>query len=69
MSYFGGFNGRKKKKPFYKLRHFFPQTYDLAPSAALINSNFKTMMNLPPNHYVSVNWSFLDFVLISHLWH
>lgn len=43
---------------------FCSQTFDLAPSAVLINSNFKTMMSPPPNQSVSVNWSFLAFVLI-----
>lgn len=51
----------------HKLWRFCNQTFDLAPTAALINSNFKTMMSLPPNQCVSVNWSFLAFVLICPL--
>ncbi len=46
---------------------FCSQTSDLAPSAVLINSNFKTMMSLLPNQCVSANWSFLAFVLICPL--
>lgn len=51
----------------HKQQLFCSQTFDLAPSAVLINSNFKTMMSLPPNQRVSVNWSFLAFVLICPL--
>lgn len=46
---------------------FGNQTFDFAPSVVLIISNFKTMTSLPLHQYVSVNWSFLAFVLICPL--
>lgn len=47
---------------------FGNQTFDFALFTVLINSNFKTMTSLLLHHYVSVNWSFLAFVLIGPLW-
>lgn len=35
--------------------------------AVLINSNFKTMIRMPPNQCVIVNWTFLAFVFICPL--